>query len=174
MYFLSVDKLWFTHSSPEWFILQMYEFVQLYNSHQRWEPFCLHVPTPMCVPVLFLASRQGIMQLQGESASLSQLKINRFLVGWFALGLPKRSELEVGGEDGEETGGCVGVTSLLPSALAGAAFLTALLGSFKTGKAHRESCSLSICCSPSICCWTSSKDSGEEEVTINVMKEAEF
>lgn len=76
--------------------------------------------------------------------------------------------------DGEETGGCVGVTSLLPTALAGAAFLTPLLGSFKTGKAHKESCSLSICSSLSICCWTSSKDLGEEEVTINVMEEAEF
>lgn len=83
------------------------------------------------------------------------------------MGLPKGSELEVGGEDGEETGGCVAVTSVLPSALAGAVFLTALLGSFKTGKAHRES-------SLSICCWTSSKDLGEEEVTINVMEEAEF
>lgn len=75
----------------------------------------------------------------------------------------------MGGEDGEEADECVGVTSLLPSALAGAAFLTALLSSFKTERAHRESCSLSICC------WTISKDlGGEEEVTVNVMEEAEF
>ena len=54
------------------------------------------------------------------------------------------------------------------SALARAMFLTAVLGSFKTGKAHRESCSLSICS------WTNSKDPEEEEVTINVMGKAEF
>lgn len=127
--------------------------------HQRWQPSSLRVPTPTSVPVLLLASYRGIMQLQGESAPLIQQKMSVFLVGVFSQLTQENWPGGGWGGRGRKPVSVWAVTPLLLPALARATLLSGCL-SLKTGKAHKE------CCSPSICCWTNSKNLGEEEVTI--------